>query len=571
MAYSREELEREGLTDFRVFLCHVWEHLGLPSPTKVQLDIAHSLQHGKRRSIKEGFRGVGKSWITVAFVLWVLLLDPQKKIMVVSAGENLARDFTTFCMKLIVGMPVLAHLAPTRDQRNSAVAFDVGPATASKDPSVKSVGITGQLTGSRADIIVADDVETPKNSYTHLLRERLAELVKEFDAVLKPEGRVIYLGTPQIEGSLYNRLWRDRGYDIQVWPAEIPSDPGRYHGKLAPYVQKLVDKGQPAGSPVDPQRFSEVDLLERKASYGRSGYALQFMLDTSPSDAEKHPLKLKDLVIHDVDQEMAHIKVVWGNAKENILGALPAGGFDGDCYFGPAWKSPEMARYTQTVMAIDPSGRGQDETAYAILKYLAGLLYLVDIGGFLDGFGELTLKTLAGKALRWGVNDIAIETNYGGGMFNQLLKPHLQQAFAGANDGSQGSAGRIDEEWNGWSSTQKELRILDTLEPVVHNHRLIVDRKVIEEDLKQQRDNPRYSFIQQFTRMSRIKGALPNEDRLEALSMACAYFTEKMNRNQDSAVKKHKDALMEAELRKFKNNAFRIQPGNAGLTWRPRR
>ena len=148
--FTQDELEAEGLTDFRVFLMHVWSFLGLPPPTKVQLDIARYLQKGPRRKIVEAFRGVGKSWITVAFVLWVLLLNPQAKVMVVSAGEVLAGDFSKFCMQLIKGMPLLQHLHPRPDQRNSAIGFDVGPATPSKDPSVKSVGITGQLTGSRA-------------------------------------------------------------------------------------------------------------------------------------------------------------------------------------------------------------------------------------------------------------------------------------------------------------------------------------------------------------------------------------------------------------------------------------
>jgi hypothetical protein len=555
--YSREDLEKEGLTDFRVFLTHVWDYLRLPAPTKIQLDIAHYLQHGADRGIIEGFRGVAKSWITVAFVLWVLLLNPQAKVMVVSAGEHLAGDFTKFCLQLIRGMPLLQHLAPNSDQRVSTLAFDVGPASASKDPSVKSVGITGQLTGSRADLIVADDIETPKNSYTHLLRERLAELVKEFDAVIKPGGKIIYLGTPQIEASLYNRLWKDRGYDVRVWPAEIPDSQSRYSGKLAPYILKLINSGAKPGSPTEPTRFPKEDLDNRKLSYGKAGYALQFMLDTSPSDTEKHPLKLRDLVIHDVDPDMGHVKLVWGSGPEQIIQDLQAGGFDGDVYFRPAWRSPEMAKYTGTVMAIDPSGKGQDETAYAILKYLHGLLYLVDVGGFVDGFSEATLKALAAKSLRWGVNDIIVERNYGGGMFDSLLKPHLIRM----------GQGRIDEEWNSWSSTQKELRILDTLEPVVQSHRLVVNRKVIEDDLKQQQDSPRYSFVQQFTRMSRIKGALPNEDRLEALSMACNYYTERMARDQDKALETHKRSMLDKEIRKFHQHVFGDKRSTR-LNWR---
>lgn len=556
--FTREELEAEGLTDFRVFLCHVWAFLGLPPPTKVQLDIAYYLQHGPKRKIIQAFRGVGKSWITVAFVCWNLLLNTQIKIIVVSAGEVLAGDFTKFCLQLIHGMPLLQHLAPGKDQRSSSVAFDVAGATPDKAPSVKSVGITGMLTGSRAHLIVADDIETPKNSYTHLLRERLAELVKEFDAVLSPGGDVVYLGTPQIEGSLYNRLVRDRGYALRIWPAEVPNTASRYTGKLAPFIGRMIVNGVAPGTPVEPKRFPREDLDERRLSYGKSGYALQFLLDTTPSDTEKHPLKLRNLLVMDFDgaQDMGHVKLVWSGDREFQIQDLPAGGFDGDCYVRPSWRSPEMSRFTGTVMAIDPSGKGADETAYAVLKYLHGKLYLVDIGGFKDGFGEATLKALAGKCKRWGVNDVIAEANYGGGMFVELLRPYLATV----------GQGRIDEEWDGWSQTQKELRILDTLQPVVENHRLVISRAVIEEDLKQQRDDSKYSFIQQFTRMARIKGALPNEDRLDALAMACAYFTQKMARDQDKALDNHKQALLDKEIRDFHKHAFGIR-GPSRLKW----
>jgi hypothetical protein len=556
--YSKAELKEVGLDDFRVFLVHAWEALGLPKPTKVQLDIAHYLQHGPERVVIEAFRGVGKSWITAAFVCWVLLNDPQKKIMVVSAGETLAGDFTKFVKQLIELMPVLHHLKPRPGQLDRADAFDVGPATASKDPSVKSVGITGQITGSRADVIIADDVETPKNSYTHLLRDRLADLVKEFDAVLKPlkSSRIIYLGTPQTETSLYNRLFKDRGYSIRIWPAEVPKDTARYHGRLAPYVLALAQQ-KPAGSPVDPARFESEDLEKRKASYGASGYALQFMLDTNPSDEERYPLKLKDLIVHDLDPQMAHAKWVWGAAPELVIQDLPAGGLEGDKYHRAAWKSPEMAGYSRIVMAIDPSGKGQDETAFAVVAEMHGLLFLLDIGGFKDGYSEATLKGLAGKCLRWKVSDVIIEENYGGGMFNELLRPHLAAV----------QQGRIDDEFDGWSSTQKEARIIDTLAPIMASHRLVVNRQILVDDLKVQQDTPAYSFVQQLTRIMRLKGALPHEDRLEALSMACAYFVESMAKDQNRMLEAQKDAWREEQLRKFMDNALGFSTGSGNLRW----
>lgn len=103
---------RDPLSDFRIFLFVVWKFLGLPEPTPIQYDIANWLQQiyrkrGPRRAIIEAFRGVGKSWITVAFVCWALYLNPQLKILVVSASKFHADNFTTFAMRLIMDMPEL--------------------------------------------------------------------------------------------------------------------------------------------------------------------------------------------------------------------------------------------------------------------------------------------------------------------------------------------------------------------------------------------------------------------------------------------------------------------------------
>lgn len=556
--YTREQIEDAGLHDFRVFLRAVWAHLGLPKPTPAQLDMAYWLQHGPKRGILQAFRGVGKSWITVAFVLWTLLLDPQKKIMVVSANEALASDFTRFCFQLIHGMPVLQHLAPRADQRKASDRFDVGPARPSKDPSLKSVGITGQLTGSRADLIIPDDVEIPKNSYTHLLREKLSESVKEFGAILKPDedARVIYLGTPQVENSIYVRL-QERGYQTMIWPVEVPEKPEQYKGRLAPFVQDMVDRGVKAHTPVDPIRFPREVIDEKLAEYGRTGFALQFMLNTHPDLIEKHPLKLRDLIVMDLDEESSHVKLVWGAGKEQRLNDLPAGGFDGDWYHGPSMKSDVMAQFSGTVMYVDPSGKGSDETAYAIVRVLHSTCYLVAVGGFKDGYSEATLKALAVKALRHRVTHVVVEENFGGGMFTQLLRPWLAKV----------GAGRIDDDYKAWSRGQKEERILNVLEPLVQSHRLVVDRRVIEEDRTVQEEKREYSFVFQFTRMQRLKGALAHDDRVEAVAGACAYWTEKMAQDRDKAVAEQQEDLMKMELSRYMAHVTGIGAQESYPTW----
>lgn len=531
--------------DFRKFMFMLWKHLNLPAPTEIQYDIAHFLQHGPRRSIIEAFRGVGKSWITAGYVVWLLWGDPQLKILVVSASKDRADMFSNFVKRIIAEMPCVMHLMAKQGQRDSNISFDVGPALADHSPSVKSVGVTGQMTGSRANVIVADDVEVPNNSVTQLMRDRLSERVKEFDAILKPGGRVVYLGTPQTEMSLYNEL-PERGYVVRIWPALYPllKQITGYKGALAPFITKKLEKNpELAGTTTDPLRFSDEDLMERRVSYGRGGFALQFMLDTSLSDADKYPLKLADLIVMSCSNEMAPVKFAWASSPELCLADLQATGMAGDRYYRPMWYAPEMANYSGAVMSIDPSGRGKDETGYAVVKNLFANLFLTASGGLVGGYSEETLEALANIAKLHQVKCILVESNFGDGMFSQLLRPVLARIYPCT----------IEEIR---STSQKEARIIETLEPVLASHRLVVDPKVIEEDLKTSMSDPKYGLFYQMTRLTKDRNSLSKDDRLDALALAVAYWTEAMSRDQNKAVQGLKDKQVQDSLKDFIRNAL---------------
>lgn len=533
------------LRDFRNFLYIVWDYLwkagaitaAAPDPTLVQYDIAYYLQHGPRRKVIEAFRGVGKSWITSAYVCWRLLLNPNLNFLVVSASKDRSDQFSTFTKRLIYELPILAHLRPKEGQRDSNIMFDVGPAGISHSPSVKSVGLKGQMTGSRADEIVADDVESLNNSLTQVMRDDLSERIKEFDAIIKPGGNITFLGTPQTEMSIYNQL-AERGYDIRVWPARIPENHEKYAGRLAPYIMDMIARGAQPREVTDPGRFNNEDLMEREASYGRSGFALQFMLDTSLSDGEKYPLKLADLIVMPLDTRMAPVKLVWSSGPEYIINDAPCVGLGNDRYYRPMWTAKDMAEYTGSVMFIDPSGRGGDETSYAVVKMLHGWLFLVDIGGFTGGYTEETLKALCRKAAYHKVNVVQVEPNFGDGMFLELLKPVMHRIHPC----------RLEEGER--ATNQKERRIIDTLEPVMNQHRLVVDKALIKKDQETAPD-PKYSLFYQMTRLTKDKGALAHDDRLDALEGAVRYWVTQMGRDTEKAAESHREKLLEAELKKF--------------------
>ena len=514
-------LEKELHKDFRIFLTAIWTHLNLPVPTRAQLCIAEYLQHGPKRLQIQAFRGVGKSWITAAFVLWTLFNDPNEKIMVVSASKDRADSFSIFCQRLILEVPWLSHLKPKNDdQRWSRISFDVGPAAPHQAPSVKSVGITGQLTGSRADLMVLDDVEVPNNSMTELQREKLLQLVTECESILTPkrQSRIMFLGTPQTTFTVYNKL-RERSYRPFVWPARYPRKIAMYDGLLAPQLVEDLDKEDDLTWKPTDTRFKEEDLLERESSMGRSNFMLQFMLDTSLSDAEKFPLKFADLIVNSVNPTHAPENIIWCSDPDNIVKDLPCVGLPGDYYYRPMAIQGEWLEYAETICSVDPSGRGADETVATFLSQLNGLIYVHEMYASKDGYSDKTLLQILRRCRKYDASTLLIESNFGDGIVSELFRKHCQTTKTNIN---------IEETR---ANVRKEDRIIDSLEPVFNQHRLVIDPKVIEWDYASNANEAtenrfQYMLGYQISRMCREKGAVRHDDRIDSLAQGVKWFTD---------------------------------------------
>ena len=533
-------------SDFKLFLQALWAQLDLPSPTRAQYAIADYLQHGPKRLQIQAFRGVGKSWITGAFVLWTLFNNAEKKIMIISASKERADNMSIFLQKLIIETPWLSHLRPKSDDaRWSRISFDVN-CSPHQAPSVKSVGITGQLTGSRADLMVLDDIEVPSNSMTELMREKLLQLVTESESILTPknDSRILFLGTPQTTFTIYRKL-AERNYRPFVWTARYPRKKENYEGLLAPQLQEDLENGAEEWTVTDPDRFDHADLLEREASMGRSNFMLQFMLDTSLSDAEKFPLKNADLIVTSVNPTTAPESVIWCSDPQNIIKDLPTVGLPGDYFYSPMQLQGTWAPYTESICSVDPSGRGSDETAACFISQRNGFLYLHEVFASKDGYSDNTLLSILRRCKKYGVTKLLVETNFGDGLVAEIFKKHLQQTKQA-----------IDVE-EVRANVRKEDRIIDSLEPVLNQHRLIVDRSVIDWDFKSNADAAPeerllYMLFYQMSRMCREKGAVKHDDRVDCLAQGVKYFTDAMAISANEQMNLHKredwNDMMEAWL-----------------------
>jgi hypothetical protein len=213
--------------------------------------------------------------------------------------------------------------------------------------------------------------------------------------------------------------------------------------------------------------------------------------------------------------------------------------------------------YEGGIMAIDPSGRGDNETAYAVVKMLNGFLYVTAAGGLKGGYAEETMNKLANIAKFNAVNQIIIESNFGDGMFTELLKPYLMKIYPCTTEEVR-------------HNIQKERRIVDTLEPVMNQHRLVFDIGVIRDDYESTKQYAsekalQYSLMWQMSRITRTKGALAYDDRLDVLSMAVAFWVERMAQDVNRKMANRKADLLDAELERFMEHAIGRKP--RGNTW----
>jgi len=535
--------------DFKLFLQALWHELHLPPPTRAQYAIADYLQNGPKRLQIQAFRGVGKSWITGAFVLWTLFNDPERKIMIISASKERADNMSIFLQKLIIETQWLNFLRPKADDsRWSRISFDVN-CSPHQAPSVKSVGITGQLTGSRADLMILDDIEVPGNSLTEFMREKLLQLCTEAESILTPkdDSRIMYLGTPQTTFTIYRRL-AERNYRPFIWPARYPTEDklSKYEGVLAPEIQEDIDMGAEEWTTTD-DRFTNEDLIEREASMGRSNFMLQFQIDTTLSDAQKFPLKMADLVITSVNPTTAPENVIWCSDPSNVIKDTPTVGLPGDYFYSPMQLAGEWDSYQETICSVDPSGRGTDETAAAFLSQRNGFIYLHEMSAYRDGYSDRTLLDILNRCQKYGVTSLVIETNFGDGIVGELFKKHL------INTGQHMNIEEVR------ANVRKEDRIIDSLEPVLNQHRLIVDRSVIDWDYASNKDSPAeerllYMLFYQMSRMCREKRAVKHDDRLDCLAQGVKYFTDALSISAQDQIAVRKKEEWDNMLAEFLEN-----------------
>ncbi len=382
------------------------------------------------------FRNAGKSTLTGLFCAWLLMRNPDLRLLVVSAEQSLATRMTRNIRRIIERHPLVRKLLPGRLTSWAADHLTVERNVDHRDPSVMARGITANITGARADVIVCDDVEVPRNCDTPAKRADLRERLNELSFVLSPGGTMLYIGTPHH----YHSIYGDKA--MPEYGEERPF--------LAGFERLVLPILDEQGRSRWPERFPNEEIERIRSETGPARFRSQMLLQPTPL----HDVRL------DPDKLIAYEEEISVTEANRTL-LLRIG--DKRMISASCWWDPAMGR----------PGGGDASVVAALFVDEAGHFHLHDIRylearleGPDDDEATAMCRQVARFAAALELPSITVETNGLGKFLPALLRREIAKMRAAIS---------VREHV---STIAKERRILDAFDPVLAARRLHAHRRV---------------------------------------------------------------------------------------------
>ncbi|MCK5777824.1 MAG: phage terminase large subunit [Rhodospirillales bacterium] len=425
---------------FLVFLAAWNDVQGLGTPG-LHFEIASWLETRWRSRDRElllmAFRNSGKSTLVGLFSAWILVCNPELRIMVLAADHQLAQKMVRNVRRILERHPLAMGLRPARTEEWASDRFTVTRGREHRDPSMLAKGIGANITGSRADIVICDDVEVPNTCDTALKRDELRDRLDEIDFILVPGGLRLFVGTPHTYYSVYADTAR----------AEV----GEERPYLAGFRRLVLPVTDETGASRWPERFppERVEALRRRA--GPAKYASQMMLQpTNVLDSRLDPDRIRSYS-DELDYREANGEPLLHLGGRRLVSA--------SCFWDPSFGRP---------------GRGDASVIAAVYTdqdggyWLHGIEYMTHVPEIADRIDEATqlCRQAVSFARRHFVPAVTIETNGVGRFLPGLFRRELGRA---------GLAAAVIEHA---SSRNKTDRILEAFDAVLAAGQLGAHRRV---------------------------------------------------------------------------------------------
>ncbi len=323
---------------FRQFLV-MWNQQQRQSTPDIHLELVSWLEqrwkNGDKKVLIMAFRGFGKSTILGVFCTWILWRNPDLRILILAADLALARKMVRQVKRIIEKHSVTTGLKPDRADQWGAECFTIKRKAELRDPSMLAKGIDTNLTGTRADVIICDDVEVPRTSNTAYKRAELRERLNELDYILTPDGSLVYIGTPHHYNTIYAEEKRKGEESV-------------FLKGYARHVIPVIDKG---GNSVWPERFSPEKIESILTKTGPSNFASQMLC---------HPVNSADGKFNPEHLTIYHDEIEYSESAQKPV--LTIGGVK--MITGAAWWDPAFGNEKGDRSVVAIVFKGENEQHY---------------------------------------------------------------------------------------------------------------------------------------------------------------------------------------------------------------
>ena len=408
---------------FRLFVVLWNQRQGLATPS-VHLFMATWLESawraGDKRLLLMAFRSCGKSTLVGLFAAWLLYTNPDLRILVVAAETSLARRMVRNVRRIIERHPLTQNLKPKNADQWGADRFTVNRAMELRDPSMVAAGITANATGSRADVIICDDVEVPNTCDTADKRRDLRDRLAEMDFILTLGGTMLYVGTPH--------SW------FTIYADKARSEIGEARPFLDGFRRLKIPVLDRDGHSAWPERYSAHDIARMRAATGENRFRSQMMLEpVNIAEGRLDPARLVrygDDAVFSPELRQLHI----GAARMVSCAA----------YWDPAFGRSGGDRSVLAIVFTDTDGN----------LYLHHVLYM-NCDGATEDEATAQSRAVVEAVKRFHVPAVTIEINGIGRFLPAILRRELAK-------------GRVPCAVVEHSSTRpKNIRILESFETVM--------------------------------------------------------------------------------------------------------
>lgn len=413
----------------------IWNHQqGLATPT-LHVRIARWLSTRWHRDEHDllllAFRSSGKSTLVGLYCAWLLLRNPNLRILVLAGDFALAKKMVRNVKRVIERHRLTFRLRPSRTDHWASDQFTVTRTAEMRDPSMLAKGISSNITGLRADVVICDDVEVPNTCDSPAKRADLRQRLFEIDYVAVPGGLRLFVGTPHTYYTIY---------------APTPhAELGETRPFLAGYHRLEVPIIDTEGRSLWPQRFSIERIEAIRAHTGPAKFDSQMLL--KPRSITESRLRPEQLRVYETELSYAE-----GNSEAILL----LGGrrlVSASCWWDPAYGSPR-AGDASVVAALFTDDQGD--------YWLHRVVYLEHDPQRLEEMDAATqlCRQVVVLAQSLYLPAVSLEVNGLGRFLPGLLRNEFRRAGLGCAVLERSS------------SRNKELRIVDAFDAVLAAGRL---------------------------------------------------------------------------------------------------